>query len=213
MCLMAFLTTLLFTVLTVTSALASDSEDKKCFDFSTKIVNPLKAAPSTFSETQDSSQSENGKELDWAKIAGVVKKPITELYLYLLDPHTIRNNSNTQIRLKEIPSDQYMKRFEQLITVKPIFFLTLDWAEIWTFALKEGTKEAPKSIVVSYEKVSGTSHIQHLCGNIVLQQLSPKTTGVFLYEELKADQRDSKDVLNGITGTLKTLRDKPSSSP
>jgi len=37
--------------------------------------------------------------------------------------------------------------------------------------------------------------------------LSPTSTGVFIYEEVQADRRSSDDVLNGITGTLRTLRE------
>lgn len=183
----------------------ADKPSKPCFDFETKIATPLKAAPTNFKE--DQSNSKEGEQTDSASVSGTVQKPILELYQKLLDPKTIRNGNNTKIELKPVESKNYLKRFTQSIKVNPTFFLTLRWDEEWGFALKEGTADAPKSIVISYEKTSGTSHIAHLCGNIVLQSLSPTSTGVFLYQETKADRRNAEDLLKDISGTLRTLRE------
>ncbi|NDD93382.1 hypothetical protein EBZ37_15035, partial [bacterium] len=62
------------------------------------------------------------------------------------------------------------------------------------------------TIVISYQKTSGTSHIQHFCGNILIQRLSRTQTGVYLTEEIKADRRSAEDVHNGLMGTLRTLQ-------
>ena len=190
-----------------------------CFDFNTKVLQPIRPAPTQFEIGKDEAKSVEG-DLDWAETSGVVEKPISELYQMLLDPHTIRNGGNTRVVTTEIPTPLYLKKIDQDITVKPVFFLTLNWKETWAYVLKDGTPEDPKSILISYEKKSGTSHIHHLCGNILLQSLKPKETGVYLYEELNGDRRTAQDVLNGIKGTLHTLRapvmaknEKPSPAP
>jgi len=107
----------------------------------------------------------------------------------------------------EIESKTFLKKMIEKIVVKPVFFITIAWSEEWGFGLKKGTPANPEAIVISYQKTEGTSHIKHLCGNISLQMLSPTSTGVFIYEEVQADRRSSDDVLNGITGTLRTLRE------
>jgi hypothetical protein len=193
----------------VLSAQASESL-APCFDFSTKITTPLKPAPTQFEKGQDISKLTEGDSFDSARVSGRIEKPILALYQKLLDPRTIRADEDIEIKVKTTESKDYLKRITQSIKITPVFFITLEWNEEWVYALKEGTPEAPKSIVISFEKTSGTSHIQRLCGNYVLQSLGPTLTGVFIYEEMGADRRDAKDILNDITGTLKTLRASPS---
>ena len=187
--------------------LTTSSTWAACFDFQAKTLEPLKPAPSTYVDGKDEeSKSADDGDLNWAKTSGLVKRPILEIYTLLLDPRTIRNGSDTKVEVTELPSEVFIKKIEENITVKPVFFLTLNWKEIWAYLVKDGTKEAPKSILVSYEKVQGTSHIRQLCGSILLQSLKPDQTGVYIFEELNADRRNAQDVLNGITGTLRTLR-------
>ena len=71
-----------------------------------------------------------------------------------------------------------------------------------------GTPAKPERLVVSYEKIEGTSHIEHLCGSMVLRKLGAGSTDVYLYEEAKATQRSPEDTLNGMRGTLEALRIK-----
>jgi hypothetical protein len=106
-----------------------------------------------------------------------------------------------------VDTKEFLKKIIEKIVIKPVFFITIEWSEEWGFALKQGTVDKPEAIVISYQKTEGTSHIKHLCGNIYLQSLSATSTGVFIYEEVQADRRTSKDVLNGLTGTLRTLRE------
>ncbi len=176
------------------------SNSEACFDFTKKITSPLRAAPESFEKDL------TDRDHDWATTSGTVEKPIADLLKALLDPKTIRNDSNTHIQLVEKTSADFLKLQEEQIEVKPVFFLTLNWTELWAYSLLTGTSTAPTSLLISYEKTSGTSHIQHYCGNILLKQLSPKNTGVFLYEEMKADHRNSSDILNNLKGTLRTLR-------
>lgn len=201
------LITLLFSL--IQPSFAAETATKGCFDFSTKITAPLKEGPTTFDAKKDPSDLKEGDEKNSANISGIVEKPISEIYQMLIDPRTIRPDPDTKITVKETESKDYLKRITQSIEITPVFFLTLRWNEEWVYALKDGTDKAPKTLVISYEKTSGTAHIQRLCGNIVLRSLTPKTTGVYLYEEMKADRREAKDILHSITGTLRTLRGIP----
>jgi hypothetical protein len=204
---------ILFTIFTFVAAVQAADSAKPCFDFSTKVTTPLKAPPEKYEAGKDLSESHATEKTDIAQISGVVEKPILEIYQKLLDPKTLRNDEHTEIKTKETESKDYLKRITQSIKIKPVFFLTLEWNEEWVYAVKDGTAEAPKTMVISFEKTAGTSHIQHECGSYVLKALSPTSTGVFIYEEMKADRRDAKDLLNDITGTLRTLRGLPDPNP
>lgn len=168
----------------------------------------LHAAPAKYTAKDNPADfGTDSKENDWGQTSGIVDKPIGELYKKLQDPKTIRNSDNTKVDLSSSEPKDFLKLIHQKIVIKPVFFMTVDWQEDWAFSLKEGTKEKPTAILISYQKTEGTSHIKHLCGNILLQALSPTTTGVYLYEEVQADRRSAEDVAKGISGTLRTLRE------
>jgi hypothetical protein len=182
--------------------------DATCFDLSKSSLTLLKPAPAKFVSDTDSAESgTDTKNNDWGQISGVVNKPIADLYKKLQDPKTIRNSDTTHVTVVTVDTKEFLKKIIEKIVIKPVFFITIDWSEEWGFALKHGTPEKPEEIVISYQKSEGTSHIKMLCGNILLQSLSANSTGVFIYEQVQADRRTPKDVLNGITGTLRTLRE------
>lgn len=190
-------------------SLSHASERAPCFDFSKKNTKLLAPAPYSFPEIGRESRdlgTDPATGLDWAKVSGVVKLPIDQVNNKLLDQMTTRNPKTTTIKTESLPSNGALTRTRVAIRVKPVFFITLEWEEEWAHSLLEGTPEAPKEILIAYQKTKGTSHIRHFCGNILLKSLGPSTTGVFLHEQIDADQRDPDDVADGLLGTLKTLR-------
>ncbi len=182
--------------------------ESNCFDPSKPNPPLLHPSSDRYEEGKDPSDyGTDEKKNDWAQVSGVVHKSVQDLYQKLLNPKTIRNGSNTKVVVDEVETKDFLKHTLQKITVKPVFFITIDWKEDWLYTLKDGTATDPKGLIVSYQKIEGTSHIKHLCGNIVLTQLGPNYTGVYLYEEVQADRRSAQDVLSGISGTLRTLRE------
>ncbi len=188
---------------------AAEPLTSPCFNFSKPSTTLLHSAPATFEADKDPSDfgTDAKTNNDWGQISGIVKKPILELSKKLQDPKTIRNGSNTKVAVNEVESKDFLKRIDQTIVIKPVFFLTIEWKEAWAFALKDGKAEKPESMVISYQKTEGTSHVKHLCGNIFLKSITPDSTGVYLYEEVQADRRSAKDVVDGLSGTLRTLRE------
>jgi hypothetical protein len=61
-------------------------------------------------------------------------------------------------------------------------------------------------MVISYEKVAGTGHIERQCGSYVLQARTDGTTDLSMYEEVKADRRSAKDTRDMHAGILRNLR-------
>lgn len=193
-----------------------------CFDFKAAIKEPLvpplepsakepieKTDPFDFGRRERDSTK---KRYDFAQLMAHVAAPIETVYERLTDPRTVRPDTSTKITLKDLPEPHFLKQVEQHIWMRPVFFLTLEWDERWAFTLVKGTKAKPEAILASYEKVAGTSHLRHLCGNILIQKLGPEKTLVYLYEEVDASRREAKQVLNGLRGTLSALRgQKPDS--
>ncbi len=189
--------------------------DSQCFDFSRPILQARIAVPEQLTydkSTQNKSNSHFGKtkdRQDFAWVAAMVDRPILPLLDELLNPLTIRNGKDTEVSIQDDPSPHFFRRFKETVILKPTFFLTLEWKEIWATSLLKGTPTAPESFLVSYEKLEGTSHVKHLCGNILLNKVAPNTTRVFLYQELDATRRDAKDILNDLNGTIKTVSMNP----
>lgn len=91
--------------------------------------------------------------------------------------------------------------------VDPFPFVTVKWTDEWAFSLLAGTFGDPKKILISYEKIEGTTHIKHLCGNILITADSGSSKShVFLYEEAEATGRSQEDTVKGLKGTLDSIR-------
>lgn len=92
------------------------------------------------------------------------------------------------------------------MTIRPVFFITIEWDEDWAYSLVEGTEKDPATIIIYYQKIAGTSHLERLCGNIRLKKNSPTSTDLFLYEEFKASRWSGEDAVRNFLMVLKILR-------
>jgi hypothetical protein len=186
------------------AALAFGGNAPRCFDFTKPVTKPL-------SEPGEVAQERGklpGTEITFGKIRGEIAKPIDRVLALVLD-HNNTKSSRAAMDMKKLPVapdspelEQHLVHFE----IHPFLFITVEWHEIWQYVLAAGTRAAPESVVVSYEKVDGTSHIAHLCGSMVLRKLASGATEFYQYEEAKATQRSADDTLKGLAGTLDTLR-------
>jgi hypothetical protein len=190
-------------------AFGGSSVASPCFDLNQPNVTLLQPPPATFPEIGKESESFGKNEktgFDWAIASGRVNKPLSFILEKLLDPMTTRDREITEVEMSRIEVKGAIQKQHLKIKVKPIFFLTLDWEEDWLYTIKKGKPGKMESVVISYQKTSGTSHIEHFCGNILIQRIKPGISGVFLTEEIKADRRSAEDVYRGLMGTLRILR-------
>lgn len=198
-----FVLLLIFCLSFSSIAAASDS---KCFKFDEKIVTPLKEEIPLPKEKTDGAKSGEREGKSWAQVRGLVQKPIEDVYKLLLDHNTTKSSRVEKLEVTKQDRPHFLQLHDVKFVIHPFKFLTVDWVERWAYSLAGGTPQKPTQIVTSYEKIEGTKYIEHLCGNIVLRKLGPKTTDVYIYEEAKARDQTAQDRLNGIVGTLKTLR-------
>ena len=142
----------------------------------------------------------------WAVVDAMIPSPLAPLLKRAADPLTTKGPENKGIEVIPLKLQGTWRKDRVHVRIKPVFFLTLEWDEDWSTVIKEGTADAPKAALVMYQKTNGTSHIEHFCGNILLERISDAATGIHLVEEIKADRRSPEDVLNGLRGTLQTLQ-------
>jgi hypothetical protein len=188
----------------------AENDQGLCFDLNRANTKLLKPAPATYPEIgmeTESFGSDPKTGYDWAMASGRVKKPVSEILKRLLDPMLTRDADITQVSVTSSPVPGTLQKNHVQIRVKPVFFLTLEWEEDWLYTLKKGSREKPIEVLISYQKTNGTSHIQHFCGNILIQKITPEWSGVYLTEEIKADRRSAEDVYRGLMGTLRTIRE------
>ena len=177
-----------------------------CFDFKAKIIKPLHGESALKANDDVKDFGKADKNLTWALTRGEVKKPIQSVLSLLLNHNTTKSPRFHDLDVVTLQDSNYLSRHYVKFKIKPFLFITVEWEEEWGYALADGTPSEPKEIVISYEKVEGTSHIEHLCGSMVLRKLTASSTDVFMYEEAKATQRTATDTMNGVYGTLETLR-------
>lgn len=186
---------------------AMGAEPKLCFDFNTKVAKPMKE-PLALKPDADHSAfgkyDQNG--VTWASLRGTVNKPVKQLLNLLLDHNTTKSPRVDEMNVVDLTSPHYLARHDVKFLIKPFPLIKVRWTEQWAYTLLSGSPDDPQEVLISYQKSEGTSHIEHLCGSVLLRKLGPNNTDVFQYEEAKATQRTPEDTLNGNIGTLKTLR-------
>jgi len=181
-----------------------------CFNFSTPITQPmhpvLRQARSG-ADTSASGQLRQYADTYWGAAQGTVKKPLHDVFALILDHNTTKGSKVDKMDVDKTQDPLLLARHLVHFEVHPFLFINVEWNEDWAYSLIEGTKDAPSAVLASYQKIEGTSYIRHLCGNILLRK-NDEGTDVFLYEETQAKSRSQEDVVNGLIGTLKTLRAK-----
>jgi hypothetical protein len=194
-------------------ALAASSEaaepPRPCFDFTRPVLEPLRP-PIPRVEGRDNSEFgtyPNG--IDWAAGRAVLEMPIAALYAKLLDHRTVKDMKKTTIATTVLERPGYLDfhHADIVVTLRALFVkVKVAWTEEWGYSLVEGTRETPRKIVVSYQKIAGSRFIKHQCGSYVLQALDGATTDLSLDEEIKADRRSAEDTRNMHAGILRGLR-------
>ena len=189
-----------------THAGAASEKSNPCFQLDQVNLKPLRPGRTATAEDQSSSGTDKDTDLRWAEVSGLVPKPIDEILTRLMDPMTTRDPEITRLETSVVKVPGALLKQSIAVKIKPIFFLTLEWVEEWMFAERPGIAPQEREILISYQKISGTSHIRHFCGNMTLRQIGPKSTSVSFYEEIIADRRKAEDVERGLQGTLRALR-------
>ena len=188
---------------------AADLAPGTCFDFSQKIVEPLTPRIPLVPGHDNHVFGTSPLGVGWASGRVVLDVPVATAYANLLDHRNFKDMTKTTIATTVVERADYMAfhLVKIVVTLRALFLkMELPWTEAWAYSLVEGTPEAPRRIVASYQKVAGTDHIKQQCGSYVLQAREDGTTDLSLYEEVKADRRSARDTRDMHRGIVRNLR-------
>jgi hypothetical protein len=198
----------LLAVSLVGSGKAADAP-RPCFDFTTTIVDPLRPPIPMIPDRDNSAFGTYANGVHWSATRARINMPITELYARLLDHRNHKDMKKTVLSTSEMERPGYLRfqRVDVVVTLRALFFKKkIAWAEEWGFTLTEGTREAPRRIVASYQKVDGTRYLKHQCGSYVLQALEEATADLSMYDEVIAEKRNAEDTRKMQAGILENIR-------
>jgi hypothetical protein len=180
-----------------------------CFDFRQKVVEPL-IPPIPLLDGRDNHVfGTYPTGIKWASARVVLEMPIEEAYARLLDHRNVKDMTKTTLTTTVLDRPDYIAFHLVDVVVKLRLLLLkmeLPWREEWAYSLTEGTPSAPRRIVVSYQKVAGTTHITRQCGSYVLEARDGATTDLSLYEEIRAARRSARDTRDMHKGIIRNLR-------
>jgi len=182
---------------------------RPCFDFAVKVVDPLRPPIPRIEGRDNSAFGTYPNGIDWASGRALVNVPITALYAKLLDHRNVKDMKKTTLSVTSLERPGYLDfhHVDIVVTLRALFIkVKVAWTEEWGYSLVEGSREGPRKIVVSYQKIGGTGYIKHQCGSYVLQANDDGTTDLSLYEEIKADHRSAEDTRDMHAGILRNLR-------
>jgi hypothetical protein len=188
---------------------AADLAAGPCFDFRQKVVAPLTPPIPLIPGRDNHVFGTSPGGVGWASGRVVLDMPVASAYANLLDHRNVKDMTRTTLSTTVLDRPDYMAfhLVKIVVTLRALFLkMEVPWTEAWAFSLVEGTPDAPRRIVVSYQKVAGTDHIKRECGSYVLQAREDGTTDLSLYEEVKADRRSARDTRDMHRGIVKNLR-------
>jgi hypothetical protein len=187
---------------------ASGDGEGPCFDFSRPVVEPLRPRIALLEGRDHSTFGTYPNGVDWAATRAVLAMPVRSAYAKVLDHRNEKDMRKTTLTTKvlERPGFLQFDLVDVVVTLRVILFkVKVAWTEAWGYTLVEGTESDPRKIVVSYQKVAGTGHIQRQCGSYVLEARGA-ATDISMYEEIKAARRSARDTRDMHAGILENLR-------
>lgn len=189
---------------------AGAADPATCFDFArpvSALLRPPPAAAAGGADVHEFARRADGT--DWAAGRALIAAPIARVYARILEHESLKDMSKTTLKRTSEPKPGYLafQYVDVAVRVRALLVrMTIEWREAWGFVLTEGTEAEPRRIVASYQKVSGTGHIRHLCGQYVLSAVDAAHTDLAFYEEVRAARRDAEATRNMHMGILRNLR-------
>jgi hypothetical protein len=180
-----------------------------CFDANAQRSGPLQPSLALASDGRELSDAGQRGELVWARRRGRVERPLETLRAFLEDPRHFKDDKVDEMTLRRLAPGPNLSHVSVHSRVRPFPFVTVEWTDEWTVSLLAGTEARPEKLLVSYQKVAGTSYIAHWCGDLVLTRVDDQTTDVAQYEEAKITGRSHEEMKQGLAGFLDTLRALP----
>lgn len=185
---------------------ADDNLPRLCFRFGNDVTEPLRKPIPLLKGEDNFVQGATDKGVEWSAARGVVPQSPKTILDWLLDHTNWKDVSKTKLTLEHIPSKHFFDLHKLDVDANIFAFIWLHWTEEWAYRILSGDAKAPKSLLVSYQKVAGTDHIYRLCGNVLVKELSPGKSDIYFYEEAKANRYESSNMRELHVSNLMQLR-------
>lgn len=196
----------LLVTLSSLSVLAAAPVSARCFDFSQKVVHPLRAVPAEKGrEVREGGKTPAGRA--WVGYRSQFPQPVSRVLQLLLDHNLTKGEADEAVATLQ-PSEHYLALQNVKFRTTPVPLIKLTWTEEWAYALKSGTVESPEEIVINYEKTDGTHFIQYMCGSIVVRRTDDGASDVYWFEEAQVTQRSAKDMQATLESIFNLIRAK-----
>ncbi len=177
-----------------------------CFDFSKPIDQPLMNPIPLLKDDDNFEQGVAPFDVEWSAARGVVDLPVNEIFDWLQDHSNWKDPEKTKLGL-DIEPNEHFSPFHTLRVDAHIFaFVWLRWWEQWGYRVLKGTLQAPKELLVLYQKIKGTHHIDRLCGSVVVRAVDDKKSDIFFYEEASANRYKAENIRGMEVSNLFHLR-------
>ena len=86
------------------------------------------------------------------------------------------------------------------------FPFTVTWDMDWFHILQKGTVQDPEKILINFHRYQGTTHIPYWEGSIVIQRVTDQITGVYVRNQIHADQTGVDDATSASTQIVQKYR-------
>ncbi|NDF13745.1 hypothetical protein EB061_00250 [bacterium] len=133
-----------------------------CFDFNRESATVLGPEPDRYPEEGKESAEHGWKDdpalkerIAWAKARGSIDLPLAVVLKKFQEPMTTRDPETTRVNAVTLSDPNAILKQRINVSVKPVFFITLEWVEEWLFNLLEGTTLQPKRVLIRYQKTEG----------------------------------------------------------
>jgi hypothetical protein len=189
------------------SAQGATAEDR-CFDLGGSA--PLKPPIALRSDGDNSQFGTYPDGTDWASTRGVVQMPIRTVLAKLQDHRNLKDMKKTRLLVLHLEHPGYLdlRHVQVEVVVRALLIKrTIQWTEEWAYRLVEGTVESPNLVLANFQKIAGTSYIQHQCGSYSVRGFGPDATDLGLYDEVRAKHRSASDTRNMHMGILRNIRE------
>ncbi len=191
--------------------------DQGCFNYRAEKPKPLRAPLPLIPNKTNAAFGELDHGVGWGAARAVINKPIQYVLDKFLDHRVVKDMSKTKLTVESEVVPGYLALHKVNLNVDVASFITIRWKEEWAYILEEGTAKAPKRMHLYYQKIDGSRHIQHLCGEFILVARDANSTDVYLYEQLRATRRSADATMRMHQSTLDKLRtgkyETPSAAP
>lgn len=140
---------------------------------------------------------------------GCINRPLREVWAVAMNNSLLTWDGTSDSSSDITPPLGVTKAFDVQYSVTRRYLgvpFTVKWEMNWFHILQKGTSQNPEKILINYHRYHGTTHIPYWEGSIVIQKVTDQITGVYIRNQINADQTGVEDAKSGATQIIQKYR-------